>query len=158
MTLPPYSAPPSLIEQTHLASMRGKYKEARLMLEALIDAEPNNVAAQDLLAQVALKQGSMVAGQIPKPPWRCWSMPNKAASNLVVGLVFLGIGIVQTVPIFQAGFAHGFGLQTTITIEGKNGHSFQVTMGSQAAHCCIPIGIGLVLLYLFFRQVSDRNP
>lgn len=157
MNPPPYPAPSSLLEQAHLASLRGQYKEARLMLEALVDAEPNNIAAQELLAQVILKQGSMAADQSRKFPWRSWSMPNKAVTNLVTGLVFLGMGVVQMVPIFQAGFAHGFGLQTTITVEGKNGHSYQVTMGSQAAHCCIPIGIGFVLLYLFFRQMPDQK-
>jgi len=154
MTFSPYSAPSSMLEQAHLASVRGQYKEARLMLESLINAEPDNVAAQDLLAQVAFKQGSMATSRSPKSQ-RCWSMSNKAATNLIVGIMFLGIGIFQTVPILQAGFTHGFGPQTTVTITGKSGRSYQVTLGSQAAHCCIPIGIGLVLLYLFFRQASD---
>ena len=126
------------------------------MLEALLDAEPDNSGAQELLAQVAFKEGGMIAGQAPKSSWWRWSMSNKAG-NLIVGLLFLGMGIIQMVPIFQAGSAHGFGSQTVITVEGKSGRSYQVTMGSQAAFCCIPIGMGLVFLCLFFCQVSGRK-
>jgi len=147
-------SPSSLLEQAHLAFMRGQFIEARMMLESLIASEPGNIAAHDLLAQVLLKQDSM-DGRTPKFLW--WrSISSKVISNLVVALFFIGFGIVQTVPLVQAGLAHGFGPGTTVTMTGNTGlYPHQVPIRSLMLHCCLPYSVGFVLLYVFFRQISD---
>jgi len=155
MTPPPYSAPSSLLEQAHLALLRGQLKEARLMLEALIATDPNDVAAQDLLAQVALRQKSTTTGLTPQNSWWRRSFPNKSFSNLVGALLFFCYGLVQIVPVLQAGFAHGFGPQTTVMVGSRYPH--QVPIGSLALHSGIPFAVAFVLLYVFFRQLQDQD-
>jgi hypothetical protein len=49
-------APTDLLEQAHLALMRGHLAQARSLLEQLIIAEPDNAEAQDLRATVIAQQ------------------------------------------------------------------------------------------------------
>lgn len=51
--------PPDLLEQAHLALLRGHLDEARSLLEHLVIAEPNNTAAEDLRASVIAQQAAL---------------------------------------------------------------------------------------------------
>jgi hypothetical protein len=52
-------APTDLLEQAHLALMRGHLAQARSLLEQLITAEPHNAEAQDLRATVIAQQATL---------------------------------------------------------------------------------------------------
>ncbi len=54
----PSPTPPDLLEQAHLALLRGHLDEARAFLERLVIAEPNNTAAEDLRASVIARQAA----------------------------------------------------------------------------------------------------
>ena len=83
---PPSPAPPDLLEQAHLAFLRGHLGEARSLLDRLVLAEPDNGPAQDLRATVIGKQAALLetarlqAGDFPgaAPPPQAgsiWTRP-----------------------------------------------------------------------------------
>lgn len=86
---PQSPTPPDLLEQAHLALLRGHLEQARSLLDRLIAAEPGNAAAQDLRATVIAKQvavsetARLQAGDFPgaSPPMPAGSMWTRPVPN-----------------------------------------------------------------------------
>jgi len=152
-----------LLEQAHLAWMRGELPKARLLLETLLQAEPGNSAAQDLLANVALKQAADASrGRPAKVPmgsiWNREVVSSAALTNLVVGLLFLSSGMGKAILVLQAGLAHGFNSHTSVTMFGKYTNApYAVPIFHALAQSAVLLLVGLGLLTWFYWTTLRRR-
>lgn len=108
-----------LLEEAHLAFARGHLAEARLMLETVVDAQPDNSEAAALLAQVVARQASASSSGQQGSFWSRDFIPRRAARSCILGLILLVGGAINAAPALQAGWSHGFGPLTTVDVPGR---------------------------------------
>lgn len=143
-----------LLEQAHLAYTRKQYAEARMMLETLVAAHPNDQEAADLYTHVVAAQ-SPSSGQ-SNSLWNRNFLSKSAGQALIFGLFMFVYGIINAVPAIQAGFAQGFGPHTTVVTDGSR-HISVVPIHEVLFHAGLLIFIGIAMFAYCGWDIYKRN-
>jgi hypothetical protein len=146
-----------LLEQAHLAYLRGEPAEARLALETILAAEPGNSDAADLLAKTIEKQesDSFRQNRIGSFLWTRNESSRNAGPCLFLGILFSVFGMMGAARAIKAGFAQGFGPQSTVAVDGRLGWE-AVPVRFELLHCGIFVVLGVAFLSYFFWDISKR--
>ena len=143
-----------LLEQAHLAYTRKQFAEARLMLDTLVTAHPDDLEAADLHARVVAAQAAATGRGFL--PWNRDAISKSAGQAIIFGLALFAFGIITAIPAVRAGFAQGFGPHTAVIVDG-NKHVFSVPLYDILFQSSLFILAGVMLLAYSWWDIFKKN-
>ena len=143
-----------LLEQAHLAYTRKQFAEARLMLDTLVTAHPDDPEAADLYAHVVAAQAA-AAGR-GSLPWNRDAISKSAGQAIIFGLALFTFGIITAIPAIRAGFDQGFGPHTAVIVDGKK-HVFSVPIYEVLFQSSLFILAGVGLLVYSWWDIRKKS-
>ena len=143
-----------LLEQAHLAYTRKQFAEARLMLDTLVTAHPDDPEAADLYAHVVAAQTAATGrGSLP---WNRDAISKSAGQAIVFGLALFAFGVITAIPAVRAGFDQGFGPHTAVIVDGKK-HAFSVPIYDVLFQSSLFILAGVGLLAYSWWDIRKKS-